>query len=175
MSKSKSRLIVLIMVCQHIQSEVLIHLVPKVLEPNTYSRNLLPLQNFWTLQYMNATLLHKFQYMTNQRCTAPSMWLTHQLEKDVGCKVLYFINNEDQEALGYKTLRRKDAVAFFRENKRLFGFCVSITHNSVSITHNSKMVGPTERKLVWICFQVLFPSLNSLIFEWWVMETENTF
>ena len=40
----------------------------------------------------------------------------------------------------------------------LFGFCVSITHNS-------KMVGSTERKLVWICFQVLFSSLNSLIFE----------
>ena len=34
MSKPKPRLIVLIMVCQHIQSEVLIHLVPKVLEPN---------------------------------------------------------------------------------------------------------------------------------------------
>ena len=42
----------------------------------------------------------------------PSMWLTHQLEEDVGCKVLHFINTKDQEALGYKTLRRKDAVAF---------------------------------------------------------------
>ena len=61
--------------------------------------------------------LHESQYMTNQRCTAPSTWLTHQLEEDVGCKVLHFINNEDQEALGYKTLRRKDAVASFRENK----------------------------------------------------------
>ena len=39
------------------------------------------------------------------------------LKKIVGCKVLYFINNEDQEALGYKTLKRKDAVASFRENK----------------------------------------------------------
>ncbi|KAM4100328.1 hypothetical protein ACB094_05G059900 [Castanea mollissima] len=38
-------------------------------------------------------------------------------EEDVGCKVLYFINNKDQETLGYKTLRRKDAVASFRENK----------------------------------------------------------
>ena len=34
LSKPKPRLIVLIMVCQHIQNEVLIHLVPKVLEPN---------------------------------------------------------------------------------------------------------------------------------------------
>ena len=45
------------------------------------------------------------------------MRLNHQLEEDVGCKVLHFINNKDQEALGYKTLRRKDAVASFRENK----------------------------------------------------------
>ena len=34
LSKPKPRLIVLIMVCQYIQIEVLIHLVPKVLEPN---------------------------------------------------------------------------------------------------------------------------------------------
>ena len=30
-----------------------------------------------------------------------------QLEDVVGCKVLHFINNEDQEVLGYKTLRCK--------------------------------------------------------------------
>ena len=47
------------------------------------------------------------------------MWLTHQLEEDVGCKILHFMTNEDQEALGYKTLRCKDEVAFFRENKAL--------------------------------------------------------
>ena len=34
LSKSKPRLIVMIMVCQHIQNEVLIYLVPKVLKPN---------------------------------------------------------------------------------------------------------------------------------------------
>ena len=49
----------------------------------------------------------------------PSMWLTHQLEEDIGCKVLHFINNENQEALGYKTLRCKDIVTSFRENKAL--------------------------------------------------------
>ena len=48
--------------------------------------------------------LHGSQYVTNQWCTAPSMWLTHQLEQDVGGKVLHFINNENQETLGYKTL-----------------------------------------------------------------------
>ena len=35
LSKPKPRLIVLIMVFQHIQNEVLIYLAPKVLEPNT--------------------------------------------------------------------------------------------------------------------------------------------
>ena len=42
-------------------------------------------------------MMHESQYMTNFQ----------QLEEDVGCKVLHFINNEDQEVLGYKTLRRK--------------------------------------------------------------------
>ena len=75
--------------------------------------------NIWTLPF-----LHGFQYVTNQRCTAPSTWLTHQLEEDVGCKVLHFINNEDQEALGYKTLRRKDAVVSFKENKASVTLCI---------------------------------------------------
>ena len=35
LSKPTPRVIVLIMVCQHIQNEVLIHLVSKVLEPNS--------------------------------------------------------------------------------------------------------------------------------------------
>ena len=65
--------------------------------------------NIWTPHFM-----HRSQYMTNQWCTAPSTWLTHQLEEDVGCKVFHFINNEDQEALGYKTLRRKRRISFFQ-------------------------------------------------------------
>ena len=68
--------------------------------------------------------LHESQYITNQRCTAPSTRLTHQLEKDIGCKVLHFINNENQEALNYKILRRKDTVASFRENKASVTFCI---------------------------------------------------
>ena len=35
----------------------------------------------------------------------------HQLEKDVGCKVLHFINNEDQEAPWLQNPWRKDVVA----------------------------------------------------------------
>ena len=46
------------------------------------------------------------------------MRLNHQLEEDVGYKVLHFINSEDQEALDYKTLRHKDGIASLRENKR---------------------------------------------------------
>ena len=44
--------------------------------------------------------------------------------------------------------------------KGLFGFSVSITHNSVSITHNSKMVG-FMAKFVWI-FITLFPVFVSI-------------
>ena len=76
--------------------------------------------NIWTLLF----LMHESQYVTNQRFTAPNTWLTHQLKEDLGCKVLHFINNEDQEALGYKTLRRKDAVASFKENKASVTFCI---------------------------------------------------
>ena len=67
--------------------------------------------NIWTPPF----LMHGSQYMTSKKCTAPSTWLTHQLEEDVGCKVLYFINNKDQEALGYKTLRQRCSNFFQRE------------------------------------------------------------
>ena len=43
-------------------------------------------------------------WLTNW-CTDPSMWLTHQLKKDVGCNVLQFIHTmKIQKLLGYKTL-----------------------------------------------------------------------
>ena len=71
--------------------------------------------NIWTPPF-----LHRSQYVTNQWCTALSTWLTHQLEEEVRCKVLHFINNEDQKALGYKTLRRKDAVASFGHLLHMF-------------------------------------------------------
>ena len=43
------------------------------------------------------------------------MWITSATGMTVGCKVLYFINDEDKEALGYKTLWRTNAVASHRE------------------------------------------------------------
>ena len=69
--------------------------------------------------------LHKSQYVTNffARILVRDS-LTNLRKKNVSRKVLHFINNEDQEALGYKTLRRKDVVASFRENKALVTFCI---------------------------------------------------
>ena len=50
----------------------------------------------------------------------PSTWLTlATLNNVVGCKVLHFINNEDQEAFGYKTLWHTNAIASHKENKSL--------------------------------------------------------
>ena len=59
-------------------------------------------------------------------CTNLSTWLTPATWTDVvGCNVLHFINNEDQEALGYKTLWRINVVASHRENKSL-GLCIRV-------------------------------------------------
>ena len=61
--------------------------------------------------------MRRSQYVTNSFAWIPVRDSFINLrKKNVGCKVLYFINNEDQEALGYKTLRRKDVVASFWEN-----------------------------------------------------------
>ena len=75
--------------------------------------------NIWTTPFW---CTNPNTWLTN--CVDPNTWLKHQLEKGVGCKVLHFINNEDQEALGYKTLRCKDTVASFRENKVSVTFCI---------------------------------------------------
>ena len=68
--------------------------------------------------------MHGSQYVTNFFARIPVRDSLTNLKKIVGCKVLHFINNKDQEALGYKTLRRKDAVTSFRENKALVTFCI---------------------------------------------------
>ena len=53
------------------------------------------ISNLWLTPYIN-----------------PSTWLTPVTWLIVvSCKVLHFINDEDQEILGYKTLRRTNAVA----------------------------------------------------------------
>ena len=83
----------------------------------TYSWTLTTIPN-WTCSVI--TISH-FQ------CTAPSMWLTnkcadpstrleHQLEKDVGCKVLQFIQMmKIKKLLGHKTLRCTNTVASSRK------------------------------------------------------------
>ena len=50
--------------------------------------------------------------------------LTNLRKKNVGCKVLNFINYEDQETPSYKTLSRKDAITSFGENKASVTFCM---------------------------------------------------
>ena len=58
-----------------------------------------------TSQYVTNLSMHRSKYMTN-----------HQLGKDVGCKVLQFINTmKITKILGYKTLRRTNAAASSRE------------------------------------------------------------
>ena len=60
------------------------------------------------------------------------------------------------------------------QSKGQFGWPVSVTQFSVFIIHNSKMVEHIAKRLFGKSI-TLFPSLNYLIFELWVMETKNTF
>ena len=83
----------------------------------TYSWTLTPIHN-WTCFLV--TIFH-FQCMAlstwlTNRCTDPNTWLTHQLEKDVSCKVLQFIHMMMiKKLIGYKTLQRINTVASLRE------------------------------------------------------------
>ena len=64
--------------------------------------------------WMPLFLMQGFQYMINFFARIPVRdSFTNLRKENVGCKVLHFINNEDQEALGYKTLRRKRRSSFF--------------------------------------------------------------
>ena len=76
--------------------------------------------NIWT----PPLLLHGSQYVTNSFVRIPVRDSLTNLKKIVSCKILHFINNKDQAALGYKTLRRKDAVASFRKNIASVIFCI---------------------------------------------------
>ena len=59
--------------------------------------------------------------------------LTNLRKKNVRCKVLHFINNEDQETLGYKTLRRKDTVAYIERIRHWSPFsCVLLVFSYVT-------------------------------------------
>ena len=54
-------------------------------------------------------------WLTN-RWANPSTWLPHQLEKDIDCKVLQFINTmKIMKLLGYKTLWCTNITASWRE------------------------------------------------------------
>ena len=70
-------------------------------------------------------------------------------------------------------LNKKDLQSFITAIKRPFGLSFLITQFSVSITHNSND-GTHSKKIVWQTI-TLFSLLNSLIFELWVIEIENTF
>ena len=61
-------------------------------------------------------LMHKSKYVTNQLMHGSKYVTNHQLEKDVGCKVLIFINKmKITKLVGYKTLWRTNAAASWRE------------------------------------------------------------
>ena len=83
----------------------------------TYNWTFTPIYN-WTC---NVVTISHFQCMAPSKwltnhCTDPSMRLTHQLKKDVGCKVLQFIHMmKIKNLLGHKTLRHTNATASSRE------------------------------------------------------------
>ena len=88
-------------------------LVPNTnLQLNPYLNTQLDLQCSGNLSFQ---YMAQSTWLTNQ-CTDPSMWLSHQLEKDVGCKVFLFIHTiKIKKLLGHKTLRRTNATASSRE------------------------------------------------------------
>ena len=61
-------------------------------------------------------LMHSSQYVTNQSIHGSKYVSNHKLEKDVGCKVLQFINKmKITKFLGHKTLRRTNTAVSSRE------------------------------------------------------------
>ena len=60
--------------------------------------------------------MHSSQYMINQSMHGSKYVTNHQLEKDVSCKILQFINTMNiTKILSYKTLWRTNAAASCRE------------------------------------------------------------
>ena len=87
-------------------------------------------------------------WLTNW-CTDLNMWLTHQLEKDVGCKVLQFINTmKITKFLGYKTLRCTNTTASSRERWTKANFVSGhnlYEHNFASYLRNLRQ--PSKKSL----------------------------
>ena len=62
--------------------------------------------------------MHGSQYVTNQSMHGSKYVTNHQLEKDVGYKVLQFISTmKIIKLLGYKTLRRTNVATSLRERR----------------------------------------------------------
>ena len=59
-------------------------------------------------------LLNSLIYERHPFAWIPIRDLFQQLEDVVGCKVLHFINNEDQEVFDYKILRHKRSNNFLQ-------------------------------------------------------------
>ena len=83
----------------------------------TYSWTLAPIPN-WTCSVVTISpfqCMAPSTWLTN-RCADPSMRLYHQLEKDVGCKVLQFINMmKIMKLFGHKTQRCTSTIASSKE------------------------------------------------------------
>ena len=58
----------------------------------------------------------------------------------IGCKVLHFINNEDQEVLGYKTLWHINAVASHREKINSCSLYPCVMALKISLIYISRIV-----------------------------------
>ena len=83
--------------------------------------------------------MHDSQYVTNQWCTNRSTWLIHQLEEDVGCIVLQFIQQwRSRSSLVTKPLAQRRS-SFYREydelgqivsghNMHVLSLCIKLHH-----------------------------------------------
>ena len=58
----------------------------------------------------------------------------------VGCKVLHFINDKDQEVLGYKTLWYTNVVASYREKINFWSLYPRMTALKISHIYMSMVV-----------------------------------
>ena len=88
-------------------------LVPNTnLQLNPYLNTQLDLQCSGNLSFQ---YMAQSTWLTNQ-CTDPSIWLSHQLEKDVGCKVFLFIHTmKIKKLLDHKILQRINVADSSRE------------------------------------------------------------
>ena len=79
---------------------------------------LVPYTNLQLNSYPNTQLDLFCSDNLSFQCMTPNTRLTHQLEKDVSCKILQFINTmKITKLLGYKTLRCTNTVASWRERQ----------------------------------------------------------